>query len=851
MVNYNDPLRRNSRKALSATISAICAGVPLAHAQSVDQGESDESGALEEVIVTATKRGALNLQDVPISITAFTGAAIKAQGLKKLDDYFGQIPSLSFGRLEPGGTNVIMRGCAISGVAFGNNPTTGVYLDEQPITNSVQNPDPRLVDIERVEALAGPQGTTFGDASQCGTLRIITNKPVIGESSGWVDLTGNTINDGKSGYDFSAMLNVPLGDKAAIRLVGFSAHDAGYVDNVLRPSPRGTFNNADFVKNNVNGTDVYGGRAAIRWQPDETWNIDFQAIVQDTSQDGFGDADINENYFAGYNLGKWEQVRYNPETWSDQWTQLALTIDKDFGWGTWTVTGSYFDRKTSTRTDATTYLQGFQTATDYYNANHPGPPQYYHTVLYDDWGGDPRGVTRSPPGKDKRSTFETRLATSDEFSSRWSMLVGAFYNKSKTPTQSFVSNVDGQSANCSEYYAAAPGCTKAFTYLSYLHYYYFGTFSKPSDNWWTGIYTNEVKSSAGFGELTFNITDNFSITAGGRWYEIKTNRSLIQGSLMDPTGKDLKPNCGTDEDKASWQENGIPVEGVALCFANFSSSSKETGFVPKFNATWNITDHNMVYATYSEGFRNGGANGGRRGSIFASGGEFDQYESDQLINYEIGTKNESADGRFLANVTFYHMDWKDIQIETEDPDPQIFATGIVNLPEASIDGVEANFSWLPVRQLTLTGTLGYNKAELANAAVLWAGTDSETTIPKSTRLPLMPEWKYSLTARWDFSSDLWGARPFTMATWTFNDSSLNSLGVSSGVVQKPPKVNPSFNIVNLRFGLEGEGWSAQIFVDNITNEYANVFYSTRWTQLRAAVLPPRTIGINFRKDFNW
>ena len=190
MSQNTDPLGSNSRKALSATISAICAGVPLAQAQDTDQVPAQEKLTLEEVTVTATKRGSLNLQDVPISITAFTAENIKAQGLKKLDDYFGQIPSLTFGRLEPGGTNVIMRGCAISGVAFGNNPTTGVYLDEQPITNSVQNPDPRLVDIERVEALAGPQGTTFGDASQCGTLRIITNKPEMEESTGWVDLTG-------------------------------------------------------------------------------------------------------------------------------------------------------------------------------------------------------------------------------------------------------------------------------------------------------------------------------------------------------------------------------------------------------------------------------------------------------------------------------------------------------------------------------------------------------------------------------------------------------------------------------------------------------------------------------------
>jgi outer membrane receptor protein involved in Fe transport len=360
-----------------------------------------------------------------------------------------------------------------------------------------------------------------------------------------------------------------------------------------------------------------------------------------------------------------------------------------------------------------------------------------------------------------------------------------------------------------------------------------------------------VKSTAFFGELTFNVTENFAITAGGRWYDIKTDRSLIQGSGIDTSGATLEPNCGTQEDRDAWQVDGIPQEGFDLCTANFTSSSKESGIVPKFNATWNFTDENMVYFTYSQGFRNGGANGGRRGSVFATGGQFDQYTSDDLFNYEIGTKNTFADGRVLVNLTFYHMDWEKIQIQTEDPDPLIFALGILNFPDATINGVESNFSWLPVDQLTLSGTLGYNKAELASDAVLWAGTDDESTIAEGTRLPLMPEWKFSLNARWDFDSQLWGADPFAMASWTYNDDSVNSLGVSSFVAQEPPRVNPSFDILSVRFGLEGDGWSGQIFVDNLLNEYATVFFSERWSQLRASVLPPRTIGINFRKDFDW
>ena len=831
------------RKSLTTAISAICAGVPLAHAQST-AGDEDNA-MLEEVIVTATKRGALSLQDTPISITALTSETIVTQGFKTLDDYFGQIPSLTFGRVEPGGTNVIMRGCAISGFAFGDNPTTGVYLDEQPITASGFNPDPRLVDIERVEALAGPQGTTFGDASQCGTLRIITNKPELGQNNAWVDLSGTAVDGGETGYDVSAMLNIGLGESAALRLVGFSAHDAGYIDNVLSDSPRGTFNNADRVGKDVNGTDVYGARAALRWQPGDVWTFDLQGIYQKTEQDGFSDADINERYWADRNLGEWEQIRFNPETFSDEWSQIALTAEADLGWGVVTATGSYFDRKSLETVDATTYLQSFQEFHDYYQANAP-----YYTINIYDWGGDPKAWVYNP-FKENRKTLEVRLATTDELSSRWSALVGAFYNKNDPDKTPFKSTVYGQGDNCNDYYAAAPGCSGAFTYLSYLHYYYFGTLSKPSDNWWTGIYDSELTSTALFGEVQFNITENFSVTVGGRWYDIDTERTLVQGALIDPLDN-LAPNCGNDDVRAAWQVDGIPQEGYDLCFTDIAASSSESGFVPKLNATWFWADNKMLYATYSEGFRRGGGNGGRRGSIFAAGGPYGAYESDDLSNYEIGSKNTLLDGRLTLNATYYHMVWDRIQIQTEDPTPGFFAVGIINFPQAEIDGVEAELHWRPIQNFTLSGALGYNDASLSEDATLWPGTDSERTAPKGTRLPLMPKWKYSLTGRLDFNGSLWGASPYLLGTWTYQGDTLNSLaGIQVSIEQAAVKKTPSYNLFNLRFGLESEGWSAALFVENLFNEYAPIFYNERYAQTRATVLPPRTFGINFRKDFDW
>jgi outer membrane receptor protein involved in Fe transport len=830
-----------SRKSLSAAISAVCAGVPLAQAQEA----TDKTLALEEVIVTATKRGALSLQDIPISITALTSETIRTQGFKQLDDYFGQIPSLTFGRVEPGGTNVIMRGCAISGFAFGDNPTTGVYLDEQPITAAGFNPDPRLVDIERVEALAGPQGTTFGDASQCGTLRIITNKPVVGENSAWVDLTGTTVEKGEMGYDVSAMLNMAIGENGAFRLVGFSAHDAGYIDNVLSASPRGTFDNADQADKDVNGVDVYGARAALRWQVADAWTVDLQGIYQKTEQDGFGDADINERYWADRGLEQWEQIRFNPETFEDEWSQLALTLEGDLGWGVVTATGSFFDRESLETTDATTYLQSFQETSEYFQELYA----YYDITVYD-WGGDPKAWIYSR-GKSERTTFEVRLATTDELSSRWNALVGAFYNKNESPKSPFHSTVIGQGDNCNDYYAAAPGCTGAFTYLSYLHYYYFGTLSKPSDNWWTGIYESELTSTAIFGEAQFNLTENFFITVGGRWYDIDTDRTLVQGALIDPIGG-VSPNCGTDENRRLWQEEGIPQEGYDLCFTDIRAESSESGFVPKLNATWFWAEDKMLYATYSEGFRRGGGNGGRRGSVFAADGLYGSYESDSLENYEIGTKNTFLNGRMTLNATYYHMVWDDIQIQTEDPQPAFFAIGILNFPQATIDGVEADFHFAAAQNLTLSGTLGYNDASLSEEATLWPGTDSERTAPDGTRLPLMPKWKYSLTGRVDFDATLWNANPYFLASWTYNGDSLNSLsGIQVSINQAGVRVTPSYDILNFRFGLDADGWSATLFVDNLLNEYAPLFFSERYTQTRATVLPPRTFGISFRKNLDW
>ena len=197
---------------LAAAISATLGVAGTASAQT--------SGGLETIVVTATRR-AENLQNVPESISAFDTEAIEMRGLKQMDDYAKFVPGLSLGVREPGGTTIVFRGVASSGLQFGAVSSSALYLDEQPITQSGRNPDPRLIDIERLEALRGPQGTLYGASSQSGTLRIITNKPDPSEFDAWVDGRSSSIQDGGTGYDVSAMVNVPLiADRLALRSWG-------------------------------------------------------------------------------------------------------------------------------------------------------------------------------------------------------------------------------------------------------------------------------------------------------------------------------------------------------------------------------------------------------------------------------------------------------------------------------------------------------------------------------------------------------------------------------------------------------------------------------------------------------
>ena len=342
----------------AAVAAAVGAGPAVA--------QDDESIGIEEITVTATKRGAISIMDLAGSIQAFDTDAIRKQGLTDMESYTKLTPALTYFGNTTGQGKVFIRGIADAPDTFIVSQSSAVYLDEQPITQGAAV-DVRLVDIERVEVLSGPQGTLYGSSSQSGTLRIVTNKPDPTRFEAFADATVKGMSDGDGSFDISGMVNIPLADdKFAIRLVGFSATEGGYIDNVVGVSgveeafgkctaaDPGNLGgcaeetNANVAEDDWNETTVSGGRASAKWFINDNWSVTLGLATQSV------DADAENTYDPG--VGDLEVIAFNADTFEDDWTQYALTIEGNITDKlSFTSATAYFDRDTKYTQDTTDY----------------------------------------------------------------------------------------------------------------------------------------------------------------------------------------------------------------------------------------------------------------------------------------------------------------------------------------------------------------------------------------------------------------------------------------------------------------------------------------------------------------
>jgi len=347
-------METQQKYVLTPIAAAVAAALsPGSGALAQETGDSDH--ALDEIIVTATKR-VMSVQDIPASVQAITQKGLAAMGAKTMEDYARFLPSVNVVSYGSGQSTVVFRG-AITGSGWLAQATSSVYLDEISVTQTGSQPTIRAVDIARIEALSGPQGTLYGSDAQAGTLRIITNQPVMNEFEAIFDGELRGGSEGDSSYRGSLVFNVPLvEDQLALRVVGFSDRDGGFIDNVYGhtadwwgpPGQFGTLDNAASVDNNWNFDEVMGGRVHLRWEMNDNWAA--------TASYHYQKADAGADAVMDPFVGDLEIVRFHDDWREEEFNMSSLKIEGDLGFGQLVAAVSYYEREIEYVGDATTYV---------------------------------------------------------------------------------------------------------------------------------------------------------------------------------------------------------------------------------------------------------------------------------------------------------------------------------------------------------------------------------------------------------------------------------------------------------------------------------------------------------------
>ncbi|MBL4800684.1 MAG: TonB-dependent receptor [Emcibacter sp.] len=344
------------KTTLIAGVSALTLTVFLPASFAAKAAEKMDSAIFEDIVVTATKRGAQSLLDVPISIQAITGENLKNRGVQDFADWAVSVPGLRYEDLGPGDKRIFLRGVNSIGAS-----TTGVYFDEAVINGSNKedgggrNVDIKLYDIEQIEILKGPQGTLYGASSMAGTIKMISKKPNLNGIDAYVDGTiGNTDNGGFN-WGVNAMINIPImQDKIGLRVVVWNDDKSGYIDNVR------------LGKDNINDEQTYGGRVMLRLAASEHLTVDAAIMIQRTEVGGTSRVTppgtighIPTNDLPTFQGGDLRTVSFTNDVWDDDWEIYSLTAQYSMDHGTITATTNWFDRDLNFNFDSTPILLFF------------------------------------------------------------------------------------------------------------------------------------------------------------------------------------------------------------------------------------------------------------------------------------------------------------------------------------------------------------------------------------------------------------------------------------------------------------------------------------------------------------
>ena len=321
-----------------------------------DDPGSHHSHGIEEIVVTAQKRGAVNVQDLAGSVQALSAKQLENNYVEGFNDYFNRVPSLSAVNQGSGQTQIVFRGVTSGRVLHAdpqNRSTAGIYIDETVVTNNAFNPDIGMFDLDRIEVLRGPQGTLYGASSMSGAIRIITNAPKMNEFEAKVDLTLSNTEDGGFNNSEKVMVNIPVAeDTLAIRGMGYRIDRSGFIDNVVNG------------ENNINDEESYGGRISALWRPSERLSLRGTVNYHTLDSDGRPDEYLPGDPYTAMVIGQTvaeelQTAKFVDEIFDDELTLANLTLKYELENHEIVSSTSYLDREFTNTLDDSIRLKFF------------------------------------------------------------------------------------------------------------------------------------------------------------------------------------------------------------------------------------------------------------------------------------------------------------------------------------------------------------------------------------------------------------------------------------------------------------------------------------------------------------
>jgi iron complex outermembrane receptor protein len=794
---------------------------------------------LEEITVTAQKRSE-SVQDVPFAITALSADRLSEAGMVDLEDLSHMVPGLQIGGQAAGRSQINIRGINSGEMRRDNvrsSETVGMYLDEIPLSIVLYNIDLEPVDLARVEVLRGPQGTLYGSGSLSGTIRYIANEPVLNEFEGMLDGSYNTIDHGSSSRNVRGMLNVPLGDTLAARIVAYSNDRGGWIDNVATGQGEGP---------DVNTVLNQGIRLSALWEPNEDWSLKGTYIHQKVERGAGPEDDANVNFAnklvdngaipstGNPNLGT---TSYDPtsdpfQVWNlvdehndDTADIFNLVIKGDLGFAEVTSSTSYFTREVDVFLDVSGARSSSQFGPGRYRGLHPSipPASFPGTPATRDYAGVGLHGNRDM----ETVSQEIRFASTSDGPLQW--IGGVYY-----------SNLDSVFDQGSEIQdpIIIPGMLS-------IH-------QRPVGNLFFTVSTQTVEQVAVFGEASYSF-DKFTVSAGARYFDMNQTYQTQNGGIFRlPNPPVALPN---------------PLNILGPGQTNPLVKPKEDGINPKVILSYDVSDDMMISAQAAKGFRLGGpqvfinpdpvlaADGSVqadcRADIAAVAGfdvDFDGFDSETLWNYELSMKSIWADGRVQFNGSIFHIDYTDLQVNSR---LDCGTTVTTNAGGADSEGIEWELRGLIADGLELGFTGSWIDTELTADTL-------DGTAEEGDPLLFAPDLKYSFSVNYNTPVlDTLGL--YASAYYSYTDSVEGIFKNEGPRVPNPTegsRILDSYATLNLRIGLrsEGDGWDIQLFADNVTDEYAftqvdSSAPTSDYRYLQYSTIQPRTIGVKASYKF--